>query len=142
MADNPTKEYILDEQVGFILRQVSQRHATIFAETINDNLTPTQFATLAKLLELGAYSQNHLGRMTAMDAATIKGVVDRLIKRELIFTSRDPSDARRLIVDLTDTGRVVAMEAVKNAAAITKKSLEPLDAQEQATLLKLLKKMC
>lgn len=142
MADYPTKEYILDAQVGFILRQVSQRHATIFAETINDNLTPTQFATLAKLLELGAYSQNHLGRLTAMDAATIKGVVDRLIKRKLVFTSRDPSDARRLIVDLTDAGRVVAMEAVENATAITKKSLEPLDAQEQATLLKLLKKMC
>ncbi|MBT4891047.1 MAG: winged helix-turn-helix transcriptional regulator [Rhodospirillales bacterium] len=142
MDDKPAKDYILDDQIGFILRQVYQRHSIIFSETINENLTPTQFATLAKLLELGASSQNHLGRLTAMDAATIKGVVDRLVKRDLMFTSKDPSDARRLIVDLTGKGRAVAIEAVANAARITKKSLDPLDAQEQAMLLKLLKKMC
>ena len=41
--------YILDEQIGFILRQVWQRHATIFAREIGINLTPTQWAALAKL---------------------------------------------------------------------------------------------
>src|ERR1700685_364195 len=73
-----TDQYILERQVGFILRQVSQRHAAIFAASIGDDLTPTQWATLAKLLERGPCSQNLLGRQTAMDAATIKGVVDRL----------------------------------------------------------------
>ena len=36
--------YILDEQIGFILRQVWQRHAAIFAREIGINLTPTQWA--------------------------------------------------------------------------------------------------
>src|SRR6266446_7616463 len=69
--------YILDEQIGFILRQVWQRHATIFAREIGINLTPTQWAALAKLNETGPCSQNQLGRLTAMDVATIKGVIDR-----------------------------------------------------------------
>jgi len=57
--------YILDEQIGFILRQVWQRHAAIFAEQIGANLTPTQWAALAKLTETGPCSQNQLGRLTA-----------------------------------------------------------------------------
>ncbi len=75
--------YILDEQIGFILRQVWQRHATIFAREIGINLTPTQWAALAKLTETGPCSQNLLGRLTAMDVATIKGVIDRLTARGL-----------------------------------------------------------
>ena len=34
--------YVLEEQIGFILRQVWQRHAAIFAREIGINLTPTQ----------------------------------------------------------------------------------------------------
>ena len=49
--------YILDEQIGFILRQVWQRHAAIFARDIGINLTPTQWAALAKLNETGTCSQ-------------------------------------------------------------------------------------
>ena len=40
--------YVLEEQIGFILRQVWQRHATIFAREIGINLTSAQWAALAK----------------------------------------------------------------------------------------------
>src|SRR5271168_4253012 len=96
-----TPPYVLDEQVGFVLRQVSQRHATIFATRIGNDITPTQWAAMAKLYEAGATSQNQLGRMTAMDVATIKGVVDRLAKRGLIATMADKTDARRRLVALS-----------------------------------------
>ena len=65
--------YVLDSQVGFVLRQVLQRHATIFVAQMGEDLTMTQWAALSKLYELGPCSQNLLGRYTAMDAATIKG---------------------------------------------------------------------
>ena len=67
--------YILDEQIGFILRQVWQRHSAIFSRDIGTNLTPTQWAALSKLAETGPCSQNQLGRLIYLDAATIKGVV-------------------------------------------------------------------
>src|ERR1700722_10722267 len=79
--DDREEPYVLDEQVGFALRQAQQRHTTIFAAKMIEDLTPTQWAALAKLREVGDCSQNHLGRLTAMDAATIKGVVDRLTAR-------------------------------------------------------------
>src|SRR5512135_2508215 len=133
--------YILDEQIGFILRQVWQRHTTIFARDIGINLTPTQWAAVAKLAETGPCSQNQLGRLTAMDVATIKGVIDRLTARGPTETSRDSEDGRRLLVSLTRAGQQVAEKAVPNALAITKETLAPLEPKERDTLVALLSKL-
>jgi DNA-binding MarR family transcriptional regulator len=133
--------YILDEQIGFILRQVWQRHAAIFARDIGINLTPTQWAALAKLSETGPCSQNQLGRLTAMDVATIKGVIDRLSARGLTETSSDPEDGRRLVVSLTRAGQQMAEKAAPSALAISKETLAPLDAKERETLFALLNKL-
>jgi len=133
--------YVLEEQIGFILRQVWQRHATIFAREIGINLTPTQWAALAKLTETGPCSQNHLGRLTAMDVATIKGVIDRLTARGLTETSSDPQDGRRLLVSLTRAGQAMADKAAPNALAITRETLAPLDPKERETFVALLSKL-
>jgi len=133
--------YVLDEQVGFILRQVWQRHSSIFSRDIGTNLTPTQWAALSKLAETGACSQNQLGRLTAMDVATIKGVIDRLTARGLTETSQDPEDGRRLLVSLTRAGQQLAEKLAPNALAITRETLAPLDAKEREMLMALLNKL-
>src|ERR1700709_1932041 len=133
--------YVLEEQIGFILRQVWQRHATIFAREIGINLTPTQWAALAKLTETGPCSQNQLGRLTAMDVATIKGVIDRLRGRVRAETVSDPEDGHRLLVSLTLAGQQLAEKAAPNALAITRETLAPLDAKERETLVALLSKL-
>ncbi len=132
---------MLEEQIGFILRQVNQRHTTIFANRIGDELTPTQWAALVKLREIGPCSQNFLGRLTAMDGATIKGVVDRLTKRRLTETTPDPEDSRRRLVALTAAGERLLRERVVAAAEITEMTLAPLPAADRAALLRLLKKL-
>ena len=133
-------DYSLDQQVGFILRRVTQRHLSIFAAHIPD-LTPMQFAVLAKLRESGPLSQNALGRATAMDAATIKGVVDRLRQRDLVEARPGTVDQRRLFLDLTDEGRAMYQDRVSHARAITQETLSPLSASERRTLLALLGRM-
>ena len=134
--------YALDEQVGFLLRQANQRHFAIFAEGISEQLTPTQFAALAKLYEHGPLSQNRLGRLTAMDAATIKGVIDRLTQREFTVVRADSQDGRLLIVDLSKKGRRAVKSAIPLALSISEKTLSPLKGSERAALLKLLRKLC
>src|ERR1700745_4070043 len=133
--------YILEEQMCFILRQFGQRHAAIFARDIGINLTPTQWAALSKLSEVGPCSQNQLGRLTSMDVATIKGVIDRLTARGLTETSPDPEDGRRLMVSLSRAGQQLAEKAAPNALAITRETLAPLDAKEREALVALLSKL-
>lgn len=137
MADDG---YRLEDQVGHLLRRAQQRHLALFAEVIPD-LTTTQFAALAKLAELGAMSQNQLGRVTAMDAATIKGVVGRLVARGLVATTPDVEDRRRLVVSLTATGQETFTRVVAAAAEATRLTLEPLAPDEQAAFLALLRRM-
>ena len=133
--------YVLDEQVGFILRQVWQRHSSIFSRDIGTNLTPTQWAALSKLAETGPCSQNQLGRLTAMDVATIKGVIDRMTARGLTETSQDPEDGRRLLVSLTRAGQQLAEKLAPNAIAITRETLAPLEPREREVLMELLSRL-
>ncbi len=137
----PAEDYRLDDQVGFIMRRTSQRHATIFSNHMVEGLTPTQFSTLARLFELGECSQNRLGRLVAMDAATTNGVVERLGRRGLVKTMPDPKDKRRLLVVLTRKGRETAKRAIARAVEITEETLLPLDAAERETFLALLRKL-
>jgi DNA-binding MarR family transcriptional regulator len=104
-------------------------------------LTPTQWAALSKLAETGPCSQNQLGRLTSMDVATIKGVIDRLSVRGLTETSQDPEDGRRLLVSLTRAGQQLAEKLAPNAIAITRETLAPLDAKERELLMGLLSKL-
>lgn len=133
--------YCLARQAGFLLRRASQRHLTIFARALPE-LTPRQFAALAELCALGEASQNALGRATAMDAATIKGVVDRLRARGLVAAQRDRDDGRRVRLAPTASGRALFAEVVPAAQAITRETLAPLSAAEQRQFLALLSRLC
>jgi DNA-binding MarR family transcriptional regulator len=140
-GNNPVNPpYQLDEQVGYLLRRAQQRHLSIFSEHIPD-FTPTQFAALARLHEAGALSQNELGRQAAMDAATIKGVIDRLRKRGLVSTRRDDRDQRRIYLDLTVEGRKLYLMQVAKAATVTAHTVSRLSEAEHTQLVSLLKKL-
>ncbi|MBU9697009.1 MarR family transcriptional regulator [Rhodobacteraceae bacterium HSP-20] len=132
--------YLLDEQIGYLLRRATQRHLAIFSARI-PRVTTTQWAVLARLMELGPLSQNLLGRETAMDAATVKGVVDRLAREGLVATAPDPSDRRRLIVGLTGEGRAFCEEALASAARVSDETLAPLGPEERRVLLDLLARL-
>jgi len=141
MAPARQPRYVLDEQIGFRLRVAMQRHTAIFMSRMIEGLTQTQFAALAKLHEVGPCSQNHLGRLIYLDAATIKGVVDRLRARGLVTTCNDPQDRRRRAVALTDTGHRATETAALVAGEITTATLTPLTAEEQRSIVRLLKKL-
>ena len=63
-----SEAYDLDEQVGYLLRLASQRHAGIFQNIISKDLTPTQFSVLIRLGK-GDLSQNRLA-VAVLDTAT------------------------------------------------------------------------
>ena len=140
-TDASDGRYVLDDQAGFLMRVAMQRHTSIFTSRMIEGLTQTQFAALAKLYEVGACSQNYLGRLIYLDAATIKGVVDRLHLRGFVTALNDPKDRRRRAVALTERGRSVTEEAMTVASEITAATLGPLTADEQRQITKLLRKL-
>ena len=135
-------KYKLEDQVGHLMRLANQRHASIFFEGLNDQqLTPMQFAVLVKIGDEEEVSQNRLGRLAAMDPATVQGVVRRLKERALIDARPDPDDGRRSLWRLSETGEALVAATVPIAEQITEKTLEPLSKSERSTFLALLRKL-
>ncbi|MDG1282556.1 MAG: MarR family transcriptional regulator [Pseudorhodobacter sp.] len=139
-SSDTARDYVLEDQVGYVLRRVTQRHLAIFSEVV-PAITTTQFAVMARLAEGGAQSQNQLGRAAAMDGATIKGVVDRLVRQGFVATAPDEADRRRLTVALTDEGQRFFNAQIAAALEVSDKTLEPLSKAEQAQFLALLARL-
>ena len=137
---SPDGSYQLEAQIGYKLRLANQRHLEIFSRLITD-FTPTQFSVLVRLNDVGAVSQNQLGRLVGMDAATTKGVVNRLVDKGLVKTRPDGTDMRRLVISLTDQGVAVLAKTMPMAHRITTETTAKLTRREAARLCALLDKL-
>jgi len=134
--------FVLEDQVGFRVRKVHQRVADVFAEVMAGfDVTPTQFSALVKLREAGPVPQSQLGRLIAVDPATIFGVVGRLAKRGYVEQAVSAADARVTLVGLTPAGREAAARMVAVADEVSRRVLEPLAEPERRALLDLLAKL-
>ena len=137
----PEPSYRLEDQVGHLLRRAHQRATAVFQQRIGADITPTQFAALVRLRDAGELSQNHLGRLAAMDPATTQGVVRRLRQRALIAARPDPDDGRRSQLSLTRRGRALVDRLRPNGFDVSAGILEPLSPRERASFLSLLKRL-
>lgn len=134
--------YRLDDQVGFLLRRAYQRASTNLIEKICAyDLTPPQFATLARLYEFGQISQNRLGRLVTMEPANIRDVVQRLKKRRLVSTKRDSKDSRLMVVSLTAAGLALTQKLLPVEMDCTARTLAPLARHEIELLYDLLRRL-
>src|SRR3546814_11556946 len=61
--------YVLEDQIGHLIRRAHQRHTALFMAMIGDaQVTTTQYAALVKLYEMGELSQNHqIGRASCRE---------------------------------------------------------------------------
>lgn len=134
--------YDFTEQVGHLLRRAYQRHVAIFQQTIPDSqLTAGQFVVLCAIQEQGPCSLSEIARATAIDQATVRGIIERLKSRELIMVSHDARDRRKVVVLLSPTGQVLIDEVVPFAQDISERTMGGLNPAERVALLYLLRKM-
>lgn len=134
--------YHLPVHPAHIIRRAHQRATQCFQEVmVGEALSPTQFAALATILKQSEVSQNHLGRLTAMDPSTISLVVRKLSKEGLISRSASDADQRLAIIRLTEKGTRYTLDRLERSVDVGRKLLSPLSEAEQATLLDLLQRV-
>ena len=139
---NGSHGVVLDEDVAHLIRRAHQRASATFMSILSEhNLTPAQFFAMARLREKGEVSQNLLGRMSAMDPATIQGVIKRLGERGLIQRAPDPTDRRRMILRLTADGKELIDSLETGMREVSEKILAPLSGDERDQLRNLLKRI-
>lgn len=138
----PPDVYDFHDQIGHLLRRAYQHHVAIFQEAIPDSqLTAAQFVALSAVKERKGCSLNDIVKTTAIDQATIRGVVERLKARKLVEISPDPTDGRKLVVSATSRGKELINQTVPFAKEVTERTYGTLNPGERVALQYLLRKM-
>ncbi|WP_447956566.1 MarR family winged helix-turn-helix transcriptional regulator [Vreelandella sp. EE7] len=143
--DHPTPSlqgYEFSEQVGHLLRKAYQRHVAIFQRhTTDKQLTAIQFVTLCTVMERGPSSLTDIVNATAIDPATIRGVIKRLKARDWVSLTTDPSDQRKVMVVITEPGEELVEAMVPKAKQTSDATMANLNPAERVALMHLLEKM-
>lgn len=135
--------YDFSDQVGHLLRRAYQRHTALFQQIIPDTqLTAAQFVVLCAVEASGACSLSYIVKQTAIDQATVRGIIDRLKSRQLLAVRHDERDRRKVLVSLTPAGNRLVESTVPFAFEITEKTFTGFNPAERTALLYLLNKMC
>lgn len=137
------EHYDFSTQVGHLLRRAYQRHTALFQQIIpNDQLTAAQFVALCAIRDSDGCSLGHIVKRTAIDQATIRGIIDRLRLRKLVNTQQDEQDKRRVQIHLTKEGAALVQDMVPYAFEVSEMTFDDLNPAERTAMLYLLTKMC
>ncbi|TPG35078.1 MarR family winged helix-turn-helix transcriptional regulator [Mycolicibacterium hodleri] len=105
------------------------------------DLTLAQLSILLTLLDLGPIRMTELAAHERVRTPTTTVAIRRLEKLGLVKRSRDPSDLRAVLVDVTPRGLVQHREALATRRAALAALLTKLSDEERDTLAKALAPM-
>jgi len=91
--------------IGYLIRRAQQRHVAAWTRIASTEISSVQYTILVVLDRLGEASQRELCDEADLDRSTIADLVARMERKGLIARHRDPEDARRNTVTLTEVGR-------------------------------------
>lgn len=89
---------------GHLIRRAQQAHVAAWSRLVSTETTSVQYTILVTLARLGEASQRRLCDEVDLDRSTIADLVARMQRRGLVQRHRDPTDARRNTVSLTEAG--------------------------------------
>lgn len=129
-------------RTGFLLAKAAQRVRDAYDSQLDPmGMTGRHGGVLAILGEKGNISQSEIGSCTYIDRTTVVAVIDDLEKLGLVERKEHPTDRRSHAIYLTEKGKEFLPKIDKQAMETEHKFLECLNAQEQKTLIQLLRKL-
>jgi DNA-binding MarR family transcriptional regulator len=124
---------------GYYIRRLQQLAVAVFTDEVQDwGVTPVQFAALSAVARMPGLDQRSLARFIAFDASTIGAVIDRLETRGLLSRSNSPKDRRVRLLNLTDDGRQLLIQAQPAVLRAQARMLEPLPEASRGQFMALL----
>ncbi|QKJ20613.1 MarR family winged helix-turn-helix transcriptional regulator [Microbacterium hominis] len=99
-----------------------------------DSMSDGQFAVLAALFVHGPHTLSDLADRERVSAPAMTRTINCLQESGYVTRGADETDGRKVVVDLTETGRSVVDETARRRDAWVEAALEELTADERATL--------
>jgi len=138
-SPGPSDRLSFQGGTGYLLAQTGslarRRWARMLAER---GLTPHHYGMLMALQERGPIGQQQLSDLMGIDARNAVPVIDVLAERGLLVRTVHPTDRRRRVLALTESGRDVARYLTEAGAEIERHFLRALHPNDQAQLHRML----
>lgn len=133
----------INNMPGHLIRRFHQISVAVFHAEVGDagfDLTPVQFAALARIKDNPGIDQATLAGLIAYDRTTITGVVDRLVLKGLITRQVSDTDRRARVLHVTDDGREVLRKVTPAVEAAQEIMMCGLNDDEAEELMRLMHK--
>lgn len=124
--------YRLEDHTAHLVRLVHQRATALFQQAFEgQNITPTQLAIMATLLRHGPLSQIAVGRITAIDTATLSTMLRRLQDMGLVERTASETDQRVNLVRLSPMGEEDTLRMLPLSLGVSEQLLAPLKPKDR-----------
>ncbi len=109
----------LDLQLCFALYSAVNQMTRLYRPALAAlGLTYPQYLAMLALWERSPRTVGGLGEALDLDSGTVTPLLKRLEKQNLVRRRRDPSDERRVIVELTEAGQALRARAAEVPASL------------------------
>lgn len=130
------------EEIERVILQIGWFGQRQFMQLLADEqfeLTVPQYHTLAHLARCPhECKMSELAKATHQSAASLTGVVDRLLEKQLVARTRLEEDRRQVMVAITERGRELLVGIRQARYAEMRAALRAMDGAETYELLRLL----
>ncbi|MEZ2128154.1 MULTISPECIES: MarR family winged helix-turn-helix transcriptional regulator [unclassified Sinorhizobium] len=133
----------IEDMPGHLIRRFNQIAVAIFHAEVGEagsDLTPVQYAALAKVRTHQGVDQVTLAGLIAYDRTTITGVVDRLVQKGFLRRDVSDKDRRARELQITEEGVDILRRIEPSVEAAQRIMLSGLSEEEAETFLRLLRK--
>ncbi len=130
---------VMASHAGYLSIRIGQITQRSFEEAIAPlGLRPQLFDVLAVVGHGGPLAQQAIGTILGIDPARMVALIDELEAADLVVRRADPSDRRRRLITLTDTGQHRLTTATEAATQIEAGLLANLSERQRQSLRSLL----
>ncbi|MBN2495048.1 MAG: MarR family transcriptional regulator [Deltaproteobacteria bacterium] len=131
-----------DESILRSLRRIT-RAIDLYSKQLASRyqLTGPQLVCLRTLSQLGEITPSQLATQICLSQATVSGILDRLERRKLVTRERDPSDKRRVNLQLTEEGKGLVESAPAPLHQRFAERLSKLPLEQQAEIDQILQRI-
>lgn len=127
----PTPDTSFASEVRMAIFRLARR---LRSERAVDSMSDGQFAVLAALKVHGPHTLGELAERERVSAPSMNRTVNCLVESGYVTRTPDSGDRRKVIIDLTDTGREVVAETVRRRDSWLEHALEALDPEDREVL--------
>ncbi len=130
----------LYDQPGHLIRRAHQIALGMYAECVDREVTPPQYAILRMVAEVPGIDQMGLARRVGLDNSTTALTAARLEAKGLLLRQVHPANRRQLQLTLTPEGVSLLNSLVDGVHRMREQLFGVLSGREQAELMRLLRK--